>query len=608
MKKITFYILLLFLFMLLPIISNAASLDLITNTNNIAPSKNVVITINAKDFTTKFSSIHFDLKYDASKFDFGSSKALQGNLIEEKSSGVLSVTIDSETAMDNGKLYQITLIANSTATNGNSTISIDSTNDCLDQNLTMISVSGSSLTLNHFLASTIDTLSSLIVSNCELSPKFNPETLNYTVGETTLDKVTVTGSVTDSKAKVIGLGVNELEYGNNNISIIVVAENGNKRKYNINITRKDIRNDNNSLSNLEVVGYDINFNPDILEYNLIVAKDVDKITINGNASESTSIVKGIGELELKNDENTFFITIQAENGSTKSYRLNVLKKEENNISNTLLSSLIVNNISIKLTEVKTYLIGVSYDINSLDIKYETSSFGARSEIVGNNNLKEGINVVKIIIKAPNIEDTTYTLLVYKEKNSKTFNDFNEIKKMDTSYFYNAKSSSKNIIPKDFFTLILNSSSYFNYNIVNDYGGLLASFKFDKNSAINEDLELIFSKANSKNLTYSSNIPANVLITLYLDKTKDVKIYNYDNGSYSLIDTVTPKDGYIEFVSNGSNNYVFSEENLFNKLEKEELTALKIVIIFIAGIVVGIIFHYYLRPLYKKKINLEFVKL
>ena len=260
MKKISFYIFFLSLFILFPLISNAASLELIATTNNIEPSKNVVITVNAKDFSTKFGSIHFDLKYDASKFNFVSSKALQGNLTEEKTNGIVSITIDSENAMDNGKLYQITLISNSTATTGNSIITIDSTNDCLDQNLTIISVTGSTLTLNHFLSSAVDTLSNLTVSNCELSPKFNPETLNYACKETTLDKVTVTGSVTDSKAKVIGLGVNKLEYGNNNISVIVVAENGNKKKYNINIIRKDIRNDNNSLSNLEVLGYNINFN------------------------------------------------------------------------------------------------------------------------------------------------------------------------------------------------------------------------------------------------------------------------------------------------------------------------------------------------------------
>ena len=267
-----------------------------------------------------------------------------------------------------------------------------------------------------------------------------------------------------------------------------------------------------------------------------------------------------------------------------------------------------NNIPIKLTEKKTYLIGVASNVESLDLKYETSSNGAQSEVVGNNNLKEGINVVKIIIKAPNIEDTTYTLLVYKESAIKTFDDFKEIKDIDASYFYNSKSYIDNKIPKSFLDLFLNSSSYFKYNIVNECGGLLTSFKFTKDSLTNEDLEIIFSKTNAKYLTYSSNIPKNVLITLYLDTTKDIKIYNFNNGTYNLIDTITPKDGYIEFVSNGSDNYVFSEENLFNEFEKKELTAIRIVIIFIAGIVIGIILYYYFGNYYRKKINLEFIKL
>lgn len=607
MKKISFFILFLFVFLFFPFITEATSLDLTTQTNNITPSKNVVITINANGFTTKFGSIHFDLNYDTSKFDYVSSKALQGMLTEKKENGVISITINSESGMDNGKLYQITLMSNTTATSGTSSISINSTNDCFDENLTMISVTGSTLTLNHYIANTIDTLSSLEVSNCELSPKFNPDTLNYTCSETTLDKVMVTGSITDSKAKVIGLGVNKLEYGNNNLSVIVVAENGNKKKYNININRKDVRNENNSLLNLEIVGYSINFDPDILEYNLTVAKNTEKITINGTSKENTSIVTGLGEQVLKNDENTFFVTVQAENGNIKSYRINVFKKEEDGIADTRLLSLSFNNIPIKLTDSKTYLIGISSNINTLDLKYETSSNNVQTEVSGNNDLKEGINVIKINIKAPDIEDTIYTLLVYKESALKTFIDFNEVKEIDTNYFYNNKTYLNNKIPQSFLSLLSNSSSHFKYNLVNEYGGLLASFKFTQNSIINDDLEVIFSKTNSKNLTYSSNIPANVLITLYLGVEKDIKIYNYKDGNYILLDTVIPQNGYIEFTSNGSDNYVFSEENLFYELEKKELTAIKIVIIFIAGITSGIIFHYYLGY-HKKKISLEFIKL
>lgn len=608
MRKVLYYVLLLLLLIMFPYICNAASLELTTTNNNVSPSKNVIITINAKDFSTKFGSIHFDLNYDATKFSYVASKSLQGSLTEKKKNGGVSVSIDSESGMDNGKLYQITLMTNSAATSGTSTISINSTNDCFDENLVMISVTGSTLIFNHYLASNIDTLSSLEVSNCDLSPKFNPDTLNYTCGETTLDKVTVTGSVTDSKAKVIGLGVNKLEYGNNNLSVIVTAENSNKKKYNINIIRKDIRNKNNSLKSLEVVGYNINFQPDILEYNLTVSKDTEKITINGMAIESTSTIKGVGEQLLTSDENTFYVTVEAENGSINSYRINILKKEETIITDTLLSSLIVDNVPIKLTDNKTYLVGIPFNQNTILLNYETKSKGTQSEVVGNNDLKEGINVVKIIIKAPNIEDTTYTLLVYRESAIKTFNDFNEVQEFNTNYFYNNKTNLYNKIPQSFFKLLSNSSAYFNYNLVNEYSGLLASFKFTKESIVDDDLEVLFTKTNAKNLTYSSNIPKNVLVTLYLGTEKDIKIYNYNDENYKLIDTVTPQNGYIEFLSNGSDNYVFSEENLFHELEKRELNALKIVIIFLAGIISGVILHYYLGSYYKKKINLEFIKL
>lgn len=606
MKKLFFSFLLLFI---LPTISNAASLEVTANSTNIAPSKNIVITINANDFTTKFGSIHFDLKYDVNKFSFTSSKSLQGNLTEEKKDGIVSITIDSENGMNNGKLYQITLTSSNTATNGVSSISVDATNDCFDENLSMISVTGSTINLNHYIASTINTLNSLSISGCDLSPKFNPDTLNYTCSDTTLDKVTVNGNVTDSKAKVIGLGINKLEYGNNNLSIIVISENGNKKKYNINIMRKDIRNDNNSLSSLEVNGYNLNFDPDILEYNLEVDPTIEKITINGTAKESTSTVNGLGEVELKNDYNSFFITVEAENGGTKVYRINVTKKEENNVKDTFLSFLSFNDIPVKLTEKRIYLIGVISDINTLDLKYETNSTSAECEVIGNNDLKEGINIIKIVIKAPNVDDTTYTLVVYKESTGTiSVTNFKDIEEIKSNYVYSSKEFSMKI-PKNFLEKFKNSDKYFKYNIVNEFGGLLASFKFDKNSKINDDLEIIFSKTNSENLSYSSNIPSGVLITLYLeDANENVKIYNYNNGNYTLLDTIIPINGYIEFMSNGSENYVFSEKPLFNEIKKSELTIMKIIVVFIAGIIMGIIIHYYFEINRKKKIKLEITKL
>lgn len=599
MKKIFFSFLLLFM---LPTISNAATLELTSSSDNVAPGKNITITINAKDFNTKFGSIHFDLSYDDSKLNFVNSKALQGSLTEEKKNGKISITIQQEEGMDNGKIYQLTLSSVNTATSGISTISIFPTNDCFDLNLSLISVNGSNLNISHYIASTIDTLSSLSVSNCELSPKFSPDTLNYTCPPTNLSEVTVTGSITDSKAKVIGLGVKTLEYGNNNISVIVIAENGSKKKYNINITRNDIRNENNTLSNLEVVGYNINFNPLVLEYNLDVLPSIDKITINATTLENTSTINGIGEVELKSDYNSFFITVQAENGGTKVYRINVIKKE-GNTTNTLLSFLSFNDIPVKLTDKKAYLIGVTSDVNSLNLKYETTSSSVLCEVEGNDNLKEGINVVKIIIKAKDIEDTTYTLIVYKEsKDTVIINDFTEI---NSNAVYNNKYFSNVNIPSNFISSLIDDDKYFKYNIVNEYNGLLASFKFNNNN-INDDLEVLFSKMS--NNSYSSNIPSGVLITLYIDNSKDINIYNYNEGTYSLVDTVTPTNGYIEFISNGSDNYVFSEEKLFNEIKKKEVNVIQFIVLFIAGIIVGIILHYYLGNNRKNKINLEFIKL
>ncbi len=84
-------------------------------------------------------------------------------------------------------------------------------------------------------------LKSLSVEGATLSPAFNKETLEYSVElepETTSIKVSATKE--DSKASVVGTGDIEVSEGDNQIKIVVTAENGNERTYVINAKVKEL--------------------------------------------------------------------------------------------------------------------------------------------------------------------------------------------------------------------------------------------------------------------------------------------------------------------------------------------------------------------------------
>jgi len=84
--------------------------------------------------------------------------------------------------------------------------------------------------------SSVNTLSSLSVSEGTLSPEFSANTTSYKVDLTSETKtIEISAKVKDSKATVSGTGKHELKIGENNIVITVKAENGNKKTYTISI-------------------------------------------------------------------------------------------------------------------------------------------------------------------------------------------------------------------------------------------------------------------------------------------------------------------------------------------------------------------------------------
>lgn len=86
---------------------------------------------------------------------------------------------------------------------------------------------------------------------------------------------------------------------------------------------------NNYLKSLSVDGYDITpvFNKETLEYNLELENGIESALIKASKEDSTATVKGTGEVSLKEGVNTFEIVVTAQNGSKRTYTLNITVKE-----------------------------------------------------------------------------------------------------------------------------------------------------------------------------------------------------------------------------------------------------------------------------------------
>ena len=167
------------------------------------------------------------------------------------------------------------------------------------------------------------------------------------------------------------------------------------------------------------------FNAGTLNYTVTVPDTLNTIKITATPAAGASY-SGTGNKTLAAGENKFDVIVVAEDGTTqKTYSITVVRGEPVKPSG-ILKSLTINNIGCVLNpnfkpEKFKYTVEVGEEITDLDFKYETEDPEAKVEITGNENFKDGKNVVTIRVEASDgSEFKEYKINVLKnmEKESK----------------------------------------------------------------------------------------------------------------------------------------------------------------------------------------------
>ena len=245
-------------------------------------------------------------------------------------------------------------------------------------------------------------LKSLKISNAKIS--FNKYTLNYNiVVDNTVDSIDIQVQPEDSKSSVRGTGKKNLNIYLNTYNVVVTAENGSKRVYKINISRKDENGNagslstNNKLNSIEIKGYNITFDPDTLKYSITVDNTVEQVEISANVMDKNSTIKINNKLTV--GENLITIEVLSQSGDTRTYEIMVLRKdnvpvvsvkdvidtinkttsksieveikdEENTLSSNILKELKGKDIELKITKYENDNIKYIWSISDKNIKEE----------------------------------------------------------------------------------------------------------------------------------------------------------------------------------------------------------------------------------------------
>lgn len=194
-----------------------------------------------------------------------------------------------------------------------------------------------------------------------------------------------------------------------------------------NTTSTTKKSSNANLSNLGIKPYDFSgFKSGTTSYSATVPNDTTSVEVYATAQSSSAKVSGIGTKALEVGTNKIDVVVTAEDGTTKTYTINITRQEgtESNTeivqvqySGDGLASLKVGDLTLSPsfdTTIYEYTVKYIGEDTKLDITATATDPYYTVDIVGNENLQEGENIINILVSDPDDENVAaYQITVNK---------------------------------------------------------------------------------------------------------------------------------------------------------------------------------------------------
>ncbi|MDQ1233984.1 hypothetical protein QE450_001482 [Paenibacillus sp. SORGH_AS306] len=288
-------------------------------------------------------------------------------------------------------------------------------------------------------ASSNANLSGLSLSAGTLSPTFASGTTSYTASvSNATTSLTVTPTVADSTASVTvnGVAVSSgtasgaiaLAVGSNTITTVVTAQDATTRTYTLTVTREAATNNANLANILISVGtLSPAFDTTITAYNASVTATTSSIDITPTTQDINATVKINGNnvssgntssVNLAVGVNTVAIEVTAQDGSIKTYRIDIQRPQNANLSNLTISEGTLN--PVFNTNTKSYTATVNYSSSTIQVTPTAISTPQAITVAGIEAtsaspttvaLAVGSNTVPIVITMGDGSTQTYTITI-----------------------------------------------------------------------------------------------------------------------------------------------------------------------------------------------------
>ncbi len=269
------------------------------------------------------------------------------------------------------------------------------------------------------------------------------------------------------------------------------------------VTPKPTLDSNNYLKSLSVSPGTISFNKNTLNYTLEVSKDVKNITVNALAESSKATVT-ISNNQNITDGTSIKIDVKAENGSVRTYTINVKYKTSTTLdSNNYLKSLSVSPGTISFNKnTLSYQIEVSKDVKNVSVDAVAESSKAKVTISNTLNVSES-TPIKIEVEAENGSVRTYTISVKFKSSSvtPTLESNNYLKSLSVSpgtISFNRNTLNYELeVEKDVKNITVNA--------VAESSKAKVTISNNQNIKENTPIKIVVKASNGKTRTYTINI-------------------------------------------------------------------------------------------------------
>lgn len=180
---------------------------------------------------------------------------------------------------------------------------------------------------------------------------------------------------------------------------------------------------------LDIPGLVPKFSATTYEYYLTVSNDITNIEITAISKNSNDNVEISGNKGLKQGLNTITISVTSEDKTKKTeYKIQVTKTANLELANTNLETLAIEDTLLypPFDNAETnYKVEISENTEKLNILAIPQNEKAKVQIVGNENLKIGKNIIEVTVTAVNgITKRKYQIEVYK-RNEEQESEYNK---------------------------------------------------------------------------------------------------------------------------------------------------------------------------------------